>query len=825
MTQHQSSITNVFAISPFDEYYLPSVNKLTFEKIDSTSLYNDKFKDTDLLQDNTLHIFVGMDSGLLANYVLEKSRPIGAKYLFVELDEVCELLTFDIPSESQKNFSICAASEFEDCLSKSDFNLFIVKQRFKMHYSSAASSNSHDDYTKLCHLVEKNIQNAHFDGTTAFTQKTFVQQQLNNVSENLLPAQLLKNTFKGKTCVVLGGGPSLDEHIEWINTNRQNLVVFSVSRIAGKLAKLGIISDIIVTVDPQDHSFEVNEAMMFLSHQSLLICAHHACSDIVAQWNGSLLFTGAQLPWQANETNIETIGPTVTNTAIHIAEEMGFSQILLCGVDLCHSKAGATHTVNTYTASLLNTLGNMYEWVETYNNEVAETPIQLLHAIEALAEAAALRPDITYTNLSINAAKVNGINYQHKDSIVLETIEPTQKHLLSPSHFTLSPEQKAIKLTQTNIQIEDAITDFNIIIDEVNSALTICKKMHTANSSSISNLAKKLDNIESKLNTKYPNICYLIKFYGFYEFSHFLTTQNIDNWTQNDINIHHNIYYQAYHDIASELRSMLITANKRLQSRIAEHKTPISFSDFVPQWIEDKHYGRAEIWVKEHPNEATQMTQADLSCIEQLKKNYQDLFKHTSTKVVHGDHATNINNAFKKLNNLFKHRHVQGITKMLEYVEPFSTQEPSLTKFYHLAKSYELFLHNKAEASLTEILKISDDMLLENEYQHIIMLSLNLNKLDVSLQYLEKIVHFNDAYLPQYAQVMSIQGQYQTALNLYLNYLDKYPNDIPVLIKLGTFLLNVEEFESAENVFKQVLQLEPNNQTALRYINNMSQHQ
>ena len=80
MTPQQSSITNVFAISPFNEYYLPSVNKLTFEKIDSVSLYNNKFKQAEILTDNTLHIFIGMDSGLLANYRLEKSLPLESKY-------------------------------------------------------------------------------------------------------------------------------------------------------------------------------------------------------------------------------------------------------------------------------------------------------------------------------------------------------------------------------------------------------------------------------------------------------------------------------------------------------------------------------------------------------------------------------------------------------------------------------------------------------------------------------------------------------------------------------------------------------------------------
>lgn len=42
--QLQTNILNNFAISRFNEYYLPSINRSTFEGLDSKTIYDGKFK-------------------------------------------------------------------------------------------------------------------------------------------------------------------------------------------------------------------------------------------------------------------------------------------------------------------------------------------------------------------------------------------------------------------------------------------------------------------------------------------------------------------------------------------------------------------------------------------------------------------------------------------------------------------------------------------------------------------------------------------------------------------------------------------------------------
>ncbi|MBB1383839.1 DUF115 domain-containing protein, partial [Shewanella sp. SR41-2] len=264
MNPPKSTITNVFAISPYNEYYLPSVNKFIFEKMDSTTIYTNKFKSKKLKLTDTLHIFIGMDSGLLVNFIMKSKLASGSKYLFIELPEVIELLSITIPEKLKENIIICTEYELEDILKSTEVNLYIVKNKYRTHYSLAASGNDHEDYTSLNYRVETSIEHIKFDSHVLFSNKIFLTNEIKNITENITPASILKNTFKGQSCIVLGGGPSLDDSIHWIKENRKNLFIISASRIVNKLILNAIKSDIIVTVDPHDISFDANKDLMLL---------------------------------------------------------------------------------------------------------------------------------------------------------------------------------------------------------------------------------------------------------------------------------------------------------------------------------------------------------------------------------------------------------------------------------------------------------------------------------------------------------------------------------------------------------------------------------
>ncbi|GGP38788.1 hypothetical protein GCM10009347_03330 [Shewanella algicola] len=822
MLNTPSEITNIFAISQFGEGYLPSVNRKTFEKVDSVSLYDERFKNA-FNTDDTLHVIIGMDSGLLTNYLMDRPLARGSKYIFVELPDILALLTIDIPKALHNDLIISSPEKFSALIKENENNLYIVKQKFRIHRSIAVAENHLESYCKLNAQVEKTLEHEYFEKRVGFNQKIFVKAQLQNLAENLLPASILKQQFVGKSCIILGGGPSLDDSIEWIKANTERLIVIAVSRIMGKLAKLNIKVDIVVSVDPLSHSFDVNKEFMELEHNALLINSYHVAPQIMGQWRGSALYTGSRWPWD-NDTdhdNIKSVGPTVTNSAIEIATEMGFKQVLLCGVDFCHSQKGVTHTQGTFGASLGPDIGVMLEWVETYSGEMAETPIQLLHAIESLQTSIMHQTSTIYINLSKDAAKVNGVEYRACQDVQLDSITHKNRQMLRPETYQLSTQQRTGYLIDTLNNLTKTLDKLQRLKILISEALVLNTKIEKSQKKPqfIPALADKIDKVEQKINKKFTSLVHLIKFYGYYEFSHFLSTKKKDEWSQQDVIDQTRIYYQALETISTELSELITSSIKRINCRINEYQAISDVNALCHQWNNDKQWGRSVIWQHNHPLQYESLSATDLEKIQTSQASFYEQFvvKHfideTSDAVL-----PRMDNAFKKLQILLHNRHLLGISKIVEYTLPFIDTSAEVSRLYHLALSYQQMLEKHPQMALETILKLSVELCREAELKQVIKLSLELNKLGLATTYLAEIIHYSDEYLPQYAHALNLSGKPQKALHIYLDYLDKYPEDILVLLKLGIFLVQMNQMDSAKACFKNVLSLDVNNQAAIRYL-------
>ncbi|MCG9745816.1 6-hydroxymethylpterin diphosphokinase MptE-like protein [Shewanella sp. Isolate8] len=822
MQNNQSEITNTFAVSQFGEYYLPSVNRNTFEKIDSTTLFDNKLKKA-LSTPDTLHIIAGLDSGLLANYVMEQTTPTGSKYIFVELDEILSLLSIEIPSTLSDAIQVVSLEQFSTLIQSYENNLFIVKQQFKLHRSVAADGNYLDSYSWLHAQIDNAVRQAYFENSIGFTQKIFVKTQLKNVAETLRPASILRDQFRGKSCIILGGGPSLDNHAQWIKANSDNLVIIAASRVIGKLNRLAIKPDIVVSVDPQSVSFDVNKDMMSLPHDTLLICSYHVTPQILGQWRGACLYTGPRYPWNdfAKDKNIQSIGPTVINSAMEIAREMGFSQILLSGVDFCHSQTGASHTSGTYAASLGPNLGAVMEWVETYSGEMAETPMQLLQAIGATEDLIASHPQqANYINLSADAAKVKGIEHHPTDTIALTQIDAVQRHLLAPEAYLASDAEWVAHFTRTLKELTTARQALIQLNSKNNDALAIIGKLEKERTNErIAQLANKLESIEQSINKEHKVLASLIKFYGYYEFSHFLSTQQSDDWSQEEINKRTRIYYSAFKEMSEQLLEQVQSAIERTESRLAEYQEKVEVEPLCQRWAQDKQWGRALLWQERHPQQYQKLSAAEQEMLTECQKTFDALFvikeyiDHSAERT-----APIMDNAFKKLQLLRQQKHLLGITKMVQYTAPHIDEDPEIARLYNLALSYRYLLENQLQASLDAVLQTPLADRQEEELKQIIQLSLQLNNLPLALEHYAKIVKYSDEYLPQYAHALNLNGDPQAALGIYLDYLDKYPQDIPVMLKLGIFLAQAGQIDGAASCFENVLMLDEHNQAALNYL-------
>lgn len=822
MQEQQTDILNTFAVSQFGEYYLPSINRTQFEKLNSTTQYDAKYK-VDFSQENTLHVVIGMDSGLLANYVLEIGVAEGSRFIFVELDAALALLQIDIPDEFKNTLHICNSSEFTALLKEQTNELYIIKDHCSVYRSLGAISSYLSEYTLLSNQVEKTVQNTFFESEVSFSQKIFVKTQLENIIENRLPASILKDQFIGMSCIVIAGGPSLDQHLDWIRSQSGNLVIIAVSRIASKLHNEGIFPHIIVSVDPQDHSFEVNREMMPLHRESLFVQSFHVCSRMSAQWQGNSLYLGHRVPWDTNldKDNIESIGPTVTNSAVHLALKMGFSQILLCGVDFCHSRDGYTHAKGTLEASLGPNLGQICEWVDTYAGYKAETLIQLLYAIESLQEEVVNYPERSIINLSQSAAIVEGISYKSTQDIELINIAAEKLRLLqSPKDNTSQLKRvddiecKIVELAQTVKSMKEIVQLSSLAIEH-NHQMT----RQLGNLAQIKNLSDKIEAIEHKLNSEFHSLSQLIKFYGYYEFTKFLTTKGTETWSQEQLNEMTFSYYDAFQKISETLLTLLESSLTRSQSRLLETKDDSNITQLAKQWREDNQQGRVRIWQQAHPDHSTTCDENELLLIEELETEYKEQL--TNDRKVYVDavkKTTSLERAFVKIMVLINTKHHTGLKQMASYLLPFTTQDNEAKRLYHLSHGHQLLLEEKYEEALACMLELPESLITEPESKLIILLSLKLFKLDLASNTLKKATSYSDEYQPRYAYVLALQGQNQQALNIYLDYLEKYPSDLMVWLKFGSFMFDLGEMLAAVDAFNHVMASDPNNQVALNYL-------
>lgn len=818
---------NNFSVSRFNEIYLPTINRDTFERLDSYTLFNHEFKKT-LFEDNKLHIIIGTDSGLLANYVIEQTLPVNAKYIFVELQSVLNVLSIDIPEQLSNQVEVVCYERLGEILKQEQNEIFIIQQNYVISRSLASKMESSSGYLLLTYEVENLLHQLKFKLRLALSTTEFLKRQLDNIAENHTQANVFADKFCGKSCVVLGGGPSLDRELDWIKLNKDKLLIIAVSRIALKLHKYGITPDIIVCVDPQTMNFDVNTGIFSLTDSTILVNAYHVCSNIISQWSGQSAYLGERFPWNEGN-NIKVQAPTVTNSSIHLAIKMGCSRIILAGVDFCYSPQGLTHASGTEEAKAGPCLDILGEWVETYNGDQSETPLQLHHAMKSLAKEVERYPDIEFINLSENAAKIVGVEHKKSADIAITKEQSIDRH--SVSLLTLIPD-RGIKEVNQDIsccikEVKQQIKQLNNIQGLVNKAISHIERI-ISGKGEISKSYNKIEKIETELKTKYLVLSNMLKYYGYYHFTRFLTTQNEQRWEQQQSNFRTKQYYQAYHDTNISLVEHLNLCLKKLVYRQNELLSPVNMEHdlkkpftqkLVSQWQEFDEIGRVHTWLKYHHNQLDKLSIEDKSIIE----NAQDLFMTGMEQVNRYRNVIKPANeqlklAISKVLLLVNNKNINGLAKMENYLLPFIGSSELAYRLYHLTISFRYQLCHQYEKGIEHILLIPEQYHNETEWSQLIVMALKLHKLDLAESMLVKITAVNPQYLPQYAHILRLRGKVKQAIDVYVNYLESFPDDVPVWLKLGLFMVDLNQQEGAETAFSQVLALEPNNQLAQKYL-------
>ena len=827
----ESTSPALFIRNAFGDEVLYEVNRDAFNREGSAAVFQRHFG-ARLQRPDTLYIIAGTDSALLPQWLLRDELPEGTRYLFVEPEHLLEPIRERLPQlEDMPRVALTKPDKWAGFAEEFQFQDYAYLDNIKVIQSIGAADAYLTDYRSIHWELQNTVKETTWAIEFQLGSQAFVMRQIENIADNRDPAICLQDQFAGRTAVLLGGGPSLDELIPWVKQHRDRLCVIAVSRICRRLLQSDLQPDVVVSIDPHSLSFDVSKEMLRFDHKTLLIHSFHVSPPLLAQWHGPAVYFGERLPWksEANVPNLRNQGPTVTNTALSMAVHMGFSQIVLGGVDLCYSREGHTHASGSNERNAGPMLGNVGIQVETNGGWMADTRHSFASAVEIMGgqAKAALQRDCRIINPAEAAAKI-----PHVDHLPLDQIDlPDDDFAAAQAVAALIPENSSEHRRAHYKAMLKAIAHANGRLRAVKQlaadALDCNDGLFGRNGKTADfKYKKRMDKIEKKLDREYKDISPLVKNFGSRAFLRLVRPDKEREWSEEDIERWGRSYYEIYQNAAQNLIELLESARDRVQARVEEESAPPDFKALIAQWQKDKTPGRAKVWQDWHPDHA--LGQADAALLEEQLTQFEHLLDETETEQAQwcSDNYT-LSPVRSKLQILFQQQDREELDRTAAELDKLDNLEAQ--QLLALAHGYIAELDEDLDSAFAHYqvlvdhaaaqMEQNDGQLphtpeLEDALRRLSGIALQLQQHDNALMMLEILTSLSPAYSPQYAEMLRLTGDLQAAVDVYSGYLEMAPSDFGAMLKLGRIFQMVGATDSASWAFNYVLEKDPGNQAA-----------
>lgn len=575
------------------ERYLHEVNRRDFVAEASPTVLEHRL-DLDLDAENTLHVIVGSDSGLLLEHLCRRGLGAGSEALLVEAEDYHAAIVAELRRRGagelfgREDVRLRPAGDWLETLTSERLLQYANAGTVLVAESLGCRSDHAGVYatllreTRLALEERVHLLNAHLNA------RFFLARQIENLADNRVPAAVLRGVGEGRAAVVLGGGPSLDRHTGWIRDNRERLCVFAASRLGGRLAELGLEPDVVVAVDPQEGLYDISKRAL-LAEGTPFVCANHVVPRLLQEWRGPSLYLGTRSPWHDDEAdNVAAVGSTVSHVATWLAHEWGFAPILLAGVDLCYAAGGGTHASGSLEA-LVETLPSNYDAeVVTYAGRRAGTSRPLKHGVhdlELIGEQVNANGPRLF-NLSDDAARVDSVPYADPATIELPA-----------SRARIAPDMRA----------EDAAEHFRRVIEETGEARrsyrgirALCGKAQRCLDGLYGHggrapdyrCKRRLDRVERELERGHGARFALIKRFAGADFARITPPSGFEDMSDAEAERWGRDYYRIVAKAATQLTELAESAHARARIRLAELEEEADANALIDAWERDGTPGR-----------------------------------------------------------------------------------------------------------------------------------------------------------------------------------------------------------------------------------------
>lgn len=819
-TKPEQNIGGPLAHNRFGEAYLYNLNRNSFSKIDSRNTF-DQALPTSFLSPSTFNIVIGTDSGLLPKYLLARGIPDGSRYIFIEPQTILESLNaHNLLPEQNDRISYITPDLWERRAKELAIENYFYINAVKSHNALCVRESDIAEYAELSWLITERLGQLNWEHAMTLTGESFIEQQLNNLADNQFPASILCKKFENHSVIILAGGPSLTEALPWVSRHQDRIVVFAVSRIARQLQQHNIEPDFIFSVDPTDLSFDISKEIFHFGSKPVFVHAFHCVSTLVSQWHGSKLYLGPRFPWKTSlePYNFYGSGPTVTNTAISTAQEWGFKNIILAGVDLCFTREGITHA----SGSNEDQAGPRFDLtglqVQTNDGDFAPTSSDFFSGIQVLAHQAEQGKQIgcQMFNTAAKAARVENINLITFEEIPLSNAEIDTK-ALTDIEIERFAQGKDFHSTENILQeLDRTLHAIKTINKDAKAAMTLNERMYNEEGL-IENRSDKraLDRLEKKLQRKYPEINQLIKRFGIREFIK-VTKPFDEELTADQAKELGRVYYDAYLYGCNKLHDLFKNSKNRLLVRMQEQSKTPDAALLLKQWRKDHSYRRAQLWQQHHrdcPISSDYETEWR-NCLNQYKKILTEQnTQHLKRVQNHG----NLRNLFQQARLLRNHQKIDDLHDLQAALKKSKHDPREITLYSMLITAYLYELTGETELALQHyqhLMESTNQALIEEALLRISLISLNLEEYNNAYLALQCLSQLNLSYIPQYAEICRLLGKMSEATESYCRYVLEFPDDLFNQLKLAQIYLQNEDYEKANVLVEHVIAKEATSQTA-----------
>jgi 6-hydroxymethylpterin diphosphokinase MptE-like len=802
------------ASNAFGERYLFGINRNLFQGSDASSVFRSYFGDK-LFEEDTFYVIAGTDSGLLYQFVKTQGLPKGSRYLFVELPQILALM--EGLDGSLAELAVTSGEKWLEQAKDMGVENYAVQERLVLLRSLGVVHGHYSQYPAFWRKLKSEFELFTFDQRVMLSSRPFVICQIENLTENQTPAIRLNRTFRGKTAVVLAGGPSLDELLPWVRHHRRDLLVIAVSRISRSLIEAGIQPDISVSVDPVAFNLNVCKDMLEFQNGTLLVNNYHLSPNLLASWGGQKVFVGRRYPWPTplEPENIPPVdGTTVTNTALDIAVRSGVAQIILGGADFCFNQEGYTHARGTAEHAMGARLQLGDQQVETNSGMKADTENGYLHSamsIDLQAKNARMQ-GCRVINPATGAMRLPHVEHIPLDDIQVEPLSQPAQDILASTVPAIDNKTRVRLYKEELNEVDRVLAELRSIKELSSKALSYNHKLFATGEQGAGFHNKaKIDRIEEQLDGKYADTATFVKRFGVQRFVPILRFHDL---REEGIEENSRLYFQAFQETSNELIDILRLARARITSRLEEEKAQPNIQRLLDQWAHDQQPGRAIQWAQRHESYVNQLPSAQ----QQVLRAFQGTFDGTVEElgrnyIKHIEQGGELDSVPGRAREYFLCSDLEGLQRLLAGLQAHRDQQ-QVAHFISLIKGYVAELENEPEIAITAFQSISEGPTHIDALMRLFELHSRARTWGSALEALKTLSDISSTYSPMYADMLHATGDIDAAVEIYTNYVLANPTDLNSVMKLGVIFRQAGSKEGVEWAMGYILDKDPGNHLA-----------